>query len=147
MKTKTLLFFIFLLSFGSAHLFGQWPEGTKSVSVWSSYYFEIPVICNGTQVDFLTGTIEAHYIVHFNNGEFSFQLSQAKGEAESTSGSGEVFQLKSHDKLGDQVAEDTNSDLIFGNYLLRGDKGTLYILSLTWSCSTGKQVVTKIKCK
>ncbi|MBG0859266.1 MAG: hypothetical protein IQL11_07145 [Bacteroidales bacterium] len=148
MKTKTILFLFLLLSFGSANLFGQeWPEGTKSISVWDSYYFEIPVICNGTQVDFLTGTIEAHYVVHFINGEFSFQLSQANGEATSTSDSGEVFQLKSHDKIGAQVTSDPYSDLIFCNYVLLGNKGTRYLVSLTWSCSTGEQVVTRIKCK
>jgi hypothetical protein len=80
-----------------------------------------------------------HVIDHYKNGNWQWEIAQAKGEA--TGLYGEVFQLTETDKLWLPV-----QGLLLWHFNLKGNEGNHYIGTLTYSYITGEMVVRKTVC-
>jgi len=127
MKTKTFLFLCLLSGMGFIQLSAQpdLPTGTKSISFtqeWS-WGYSTPVICNGVQVDYITGYPVAHVTAHFENGNFVFSNVITHGDVYGEHG--EVFKLSELDK--NLAAVGTT-----WHFNLKGDRGNHYISAVTW---------------
>ena len=130
MKTKTLFILCLLLGMGLTHLSAQkGQDGTNgSFSEHFVSTFAIPVYCDGVQVDFLNSELDWHHIGHFHKGVWLWCYFHLSGEAESTSESHEVFDVKLIGEQENNIAPDGNwlwdSDL---HVNLRGNMGHHYI--------------------
>ena len=90
--------------------------------MWSGLAF-----CNNELVDILIGTIYAYYEVHFNKGNFVFAIHHCKGEAVSTSGSGEVFKI-----IDIPHKYDPNLEYQYETVNLIGNQGSHYVATFAW---------------
>jgi len=90
--------------------------------------FIIPVICDGVEIDRLTGTLDIWcrmFGYYDSTGKFigQWRVQTFEGTLTSTSGSGEVFDVKGSRKIDNINTEFT----LRAN--IKGDKGSHYILS------------------
>lgn len=123
MKTKTIILICLLLGIGLVELSAQTKTVVLEGSVPNGYF--LPIICNGTNVDYLVGDFSYHVELHYVNGIPIWQQGQARGEL--TSSAGEVFKLKETDKK-----HNCNGCSMTLNYNLIGNKGNHYIGTLIW---------------
>jgi hypothetical protein len=145
MKTKTFVLLCLFLSIGltrlSAQAFPPVVEGTKSVAFtmewdWIGGYFT-PVYCPDdqgvlVQVDEVTGSVTAHAVWHFVNGQMLWYNVITRGEVEGKYG--EAFTLSEQDK-GKFSAEGADLGATW-HFNLKGDKGNHYLGSITWAGET-----------
>jgi len=80
-----------------------------------------PVICDGVEVDVLTGTIQANIIVHYDKGDLKWYMYHWDGEVTSDL-NGEVFQVHESDKIGIPIP-----DVYTYHFNLVGNMGSHYI--------------------
>jgi hypothetical protein len=125
MKTKTFFLLCLLMSIGVAQISGQNSnlENTKSVVDYKVFGFGVPVYCEGVQIDWLVGWVEAHRVKHIKDGVTEFTILRVKGEAQSTE-TDEYFTFMEMDKL-----EIPDEGVIFSHDHVKGDKGTVYNMS------------------
>jgi hypothetical protein len=141
MKTKTVLLICLLGSFGiirlSAQVFPPVVEGTKSVAFnmewdWIGGWFT-PVYCPNEQgeliiADEISGSVSAHAVWHFVNGNMVWYNVITRGEVEGKSG--EKFTLSEQDR-GKFSAEGIDLGATW-HFNLKGDQGNHYLGSITW---------------
>ena len=142
MKTKTFLLLCLFLSIGLTQLSAQndFPpviNGTKSVAFtmnwdWIGGYFT-PVYCPNEQgvlevADYVTGTLTAHAVWHFVNGQMRWYNVISHGEV--IGESGETFTISEQDK-GTYSAEGIDLGATW-HFNLKGDQGNHYLGSITW---------------
>jgi len=136
MKTKTILLLCLFLGTGLTQTSAQ---ATRSAQYKAELGYYTPVFCGDEMVDYLEGVVMFHVIDHYKNGNWQWEIAQAKGEA--TGLYGEVFQLTETDKLWLPV-----QGLLLWHFNLKGNEGNHYIGTLTYSYITGEMVVRKTVC-
>jgi hypothetical protein len=129
MKTKTFFCLCLLSGMVVSDLYAQSVDN-RSYSEVRQVYGWFPVYCNGVHQDLYT-TLDVHYMVHYNNGVYEFQISQWRGEG--TSSTGEVFKWSEVDKADGGYH-------FHGN--LNGDAGSHFIISGTINYSVRPVIVT-----
>ena len=132
MKTRKFILVWLLTGLGLIQLSSQIPDppknGTGTVVGYHVYADWVwPAFCNDELVDVLVGTIYVQYEVLFKNGNFVFANHHCKGEAVSTSGSGEVFKIID---IPQKYVPDWEYQLDFVNYI--GDQGSHYVATFAW---------------
>ena len=116
-------------------------KGTKSVQGWVQSTYWTPVYCGGVQVDELSGgEIMIHKIIHFKDGAYQWENAQIKGQVTSDK-TGEVFKIQEIDKT-----YFTDHWYVTWHYNLKGNLGTHYIGTLTYSYWTGEITIGKTVC-
>jgi hypothetical protein len=155
MKTKTFFLICLLSGIGLTRLSGQvFPpvvEGTKSVAFtmewdWIGGYFT-PVFCPNKQgvleqVDYVTGSVTAHAVWHFVNGNKMWYNVITRGDVEGTSG--EVFTISEQDK-GSWTTEGDDLGATW-HFNLKGDQGNHYLGSVTWDPGMPDLIINKAVC-
>jgi len=117
-------------------------KGTGTISGYHEFdNYELPVFCNNEQVDVLLGKLYVHYEQHWNNGNFMWANHEIKGEAVSTSGSGEVFKL-----IDIPHKYDPNLAFQYETYNYIGNQGTHYVGTLAWDNITWELTIIRAKC-
>lgn len=142
MKTRTFFMLILLICIGLKGLQAQNidPTSTKSFQGWYQSTYWSPVYCGEQFKEYLEGgTISVHYIVHYKNGKYQWETDQIKGEVKSQSG--ETFIISELDKT-----YFTDHWYLTWRFNLKGDRGTHYIGTLTYSYWTGETTVVKAVC-
>jgi hypothetical protein len=134
MKTKALIMICLLSGIGLTQLSAQVPDppdnkhGTGTVVGLHVYEdVEWMAFCSNELVDILKGTIYAYYEVHFKSGNFVFAIHHCKGEAVSTSGSGEVFKI-----IDIPHKYDPNLEYQYETVNLIGNQGSHYVATFAW---------------
>ena len=135
-EKKTILLLCLFLGTGLTQTSAQ---ATKSAQYKVELGYYTPVFCGDEMVDYLEGVVMFHVIDHYKNGNWQWEIAQAKGEA--TGLYGEVFQLTETDKFWLPVY-----GLLVWHFNLKGNRGNHYIGSLTYSYITGEMVVRKTVC-
>jgi len=105
------------------------------VGYWS------PVICEGVQVDILTGTIKANIVVHYENGYLKWYMYQWDGEVTSELNQ-EVFVVHESDKVSIPIP-----DTYTYHFNLVGSMGSHYFNSGTLNMNDWSITVDKSVCK
>jgi hypothetical protein len=123
MKTKVFLMICLLMGLGLSQASAQTRNVKMEGTVPGGYF--IPVFCDGTLVDYLTGDFSYKVEIHFVDGIPIWQLGQVKGQVASSSG--ELFSLKETDKKHGLLGDDMTL-----NYNLKGNRGSHYIGTLVW---------------
>ena len=136
MKTKIFILLCLFIGIGLTQISAQ---ETRSAQYKTELGYYTPVYCGDEMVDYLEGVVEFHVIDHYKNGNWRWEIAQAKGEA--TGLYGEVFQLTETDKLWLPV-----KGLLVWHFNLKGNRGNHYIGALTYSYFTGKMVAEKTVC-
>ena len=108
-------------------------------ATWETY--NIPVICDGVEIDRLAGKLDVFCRMHYEDGKLVWMIHNFSGFLTSTSVSGEVFEMKGTRKI----------DMVLANYTFRsnikGDLGSHYILSGTSSTlSKNTLIIEKAVC-
>jgi len=95
---------------------------TKTVTSRTTGYGEMPLTCDGVEIDYIIGSFDYHWVDHYKNGELQWTIYNSRGTV--TSSSGENFIVQDAGKF------DLSKK---GPYLwhsnARGDKGTHLIFS------------------
>jgi hypothetical protein len=139
MKTKTFLLLCLFLGIGLTQLSAQnGKNGTGSISSFEEWPMDseygpyvIPVWnSKGEVVDYLSGAITYHHIVHFKNGVPVWEHYQYFGEVISANDQ-EVFAFR------DIFKWDYSTGTGFGHINLRGNNGSHYILNYKFDPSIG----------
>ena len=123
MKTKTFLFICLLMSTGWTQISAQ-TKTVKLEGIVPNGYF-IPIFCDGTLSDYLTGDFSYQVEIHYVDGTPTWQLGQVKGEL--TSSTGEIFKLKETDMKHGYYGGDMTL-----NYNLIGNRGNHYVGTMIW---------------
>ena len=142
MKTKTLILVCLLSGIWMGTLSAQNANSTdtRSFQGWFMSTYWTPVYCDSQLVDFLEGGwLKVHYVVHYKDGKYKWETDQLKGEV--TSASGEVFTITELDKT-----YFTDHWYVTWHFNLRGDRGTHYIGTLTYSYWTGETTIGMAVC-
>jgi hypothetical protein len=133
MKSKTILLLCLFMGIGTIQLLAQNPippgnkPGTGSVHFYENYddiSMDIPVICGGTEINHLVGSMVGFGRVFFKEGSPIFQNSWYKWEI--VGNGGEKF------KGQDTWKWNWEQFMGYGHINLIGDLGTHYILKYTW---------------
>jgi hypothetical protein len=95
----------------------------QTVPMESSEKYDIPLICNGQEVDRLKGVVDIFCRMHYEAGKIVWMIHNF--DAILTSNSGEVFEFKGVRKI-DSVEREYS---IHAN--IKGDRGSHYILFYT----------------
>jgi hypothetical protein len=145
MKTKAFLLFCLLLGLGLTQLHAQnGKDGTGSIRFdWSNPYV-IPVICDGVQVDYLTGWVPTKVTAHFDRGILSFYIITFHCEFTSDK-TGEVFKYQEKDRVGEKITSDAYP-IVFFHGVLIGNKGTHYVIEAVWNDEDSTIEITKAIC-
>ena len=134
MKTLSFLLFVVIFVFAGCSKDDDIPEvknnelqlksAENRTYITKDYlnHAEIPLTCDGVEIDWLVGELEYQYIDHYNNGEWDWWIYTAQGEITSTSG--ETFAIK---EIG-KVNKSKKGDYLFHS-TINGDKGSHLILS------------------
>jgi hypothetical protein len=137
MKTKTFLLVCLFLGIGLIQLSAQaWPppppdnkNHTGSVVTMETYGdYSAPVFSSdGQLIDWLAGSVTAHYVRHYKNGVWLSEIADFYGEVVSVgldfnSGTGEVFSIKDQYKTREVGV---NGD---GHFSAKGNQGSHIIL-------------------
>jgi len=145
---KTKLFFLLFLAIVQVKLSAQIPDppdnktGTGTVTGYHEYEdIGYPAFCGEELVDVLVAKIVVHYEVHFKNGNFVWALHQVKGEAISSSGSGEVFVI--HDT---PHKYDPNLEFQYETYNFKGNLGSHYVGTIAWNNTTWDFTIIRAIC-
>jgi hypothetical protein len=136
MKKRAFILLCLLTGIGMTQISAQ---DTRSVQYKAELGYYTPVFCGDEMVDYLEGVAMFHVISHNKNGNWQWEIAQAKGEAAGLFG--EVFQLTETDKFWLPVY-----GLLVWHFNLKGNRGNHYIGSLTYSYITGEMVVRKTVC-
>ncbi len=140
MKAKNILILLCLFIAFSVFQANAQGNDNRSVQGWFQSTYWSPIFCDDVLVDYLEGgTLFCHYVVHYKNGSYNWEIDQLKGEV--TSSSGEVFRVREIDKT-----YFTDHWYVTWHFSLLGDQGTHYIGTLTYSYYTGEVTVGKIVC-
>lgn len=144
MKTKTFLLLILFLGIGWTQLNAQkWNNGTTVTTqsgVWNGY--EVPVYCDGTMVDDLTGTVNYLNYIFWKDGNWVREIHYIWGEVQSTKPPlFEVFKVFEIDHCIAATGIDK-----FKVYLI-GNKGSNYAGTFLYYFNTGKLELVKMICK
>lgn len=138
MKSRNLIICVcFLLCISVFQLHGQ-SSGTKSVQVWVTGSYWTPVYCDGDFTDYIIGDVTIHYIDHYADGKWKWEIAQMKGTGEGLYG--ETFTVKEIDKLS------SADGILTWHFNLKGDMGNSYIASMSYSYITGEFKVEKAVC-
>lgn len=138
MKTKSLLLLILFMGFPAVQALAQ-GKNAKSVQYKTELGYFTPVYCGDVVVDYVEGVVMFHIIDHYKNGEWKWEIAQAKGEAMGQYG--EVFKVREVDKY-----YIPKFGILTWHYNLIGNKGNHYIGSLTYNFITGELTVDKTVC-
>jgi len=112
---------------------------TTVTGIWNGY--EVPVYCNGIQVDDLTGTVRYVNFIFWKNGNWVREVHYLWGEVNSTKPPlYEVFKVFEIDHC---VAA-TGIDKF--NVFLKGNKGTQYFGTFIYYFNTGEMDLVKMTC-
>jgi hypothetical protein len=129
MKTKTFIMVCLLLGIGMTQLSSQNIKSTETRTYqgWFTAGYWSPVFCGDEFKELLQGgVVSCHYVMHYKDGNFKWEVDQIKGYV--TSESGEVFQIKVEvDKwylMGDDLWVTWHTNLL-------GNRGSHYIGDVT----------------
>lgn len=140
MKTKSIVISLCLLMGFAIMKVSAQDKDTKTVQGWFQSTYYSPVYCDGVMVDYLEGgVLRVHYVVHYKDGMYKWETDQLKGSV--TSQTGEVFDIKEIDKT-----YFTDHWYVTWTYHLKGDRGSFYIGTLTYSYWTGEITVGNTLC-
>lgn len=118
MKKKNFLVIICLfLGAGLSQLSGQNED--RSYSVHGDWYFWLPIICDGQEVDVVEGVMPAHEVINFTDGELDFSNCHQTGAAKSAI-TDETFHWNAI-RRWDEVA-----GTMVVNFNLKGNMGSKY---------------------
>jgi hypothetical protein len=141
---KAFLLLCFLIGIGLTQISAQngknGNEAVPEFNAWDGYYIDIPVQCNYAEVDRLVGKVTYHVVRFYKLGEFVREITCFTGEVTSTK-TGEVFNVKDHWKV--DLANLPGS----GHNLLKGNKGSQYIIFYTLDYETDTFTFEKAVCK
>ena len=146
MRTKKILLVCLFIGIGITQLSAQDPlppsnkPGTGSVHFYENYddiSMDVPVICGGTEINHLVGTMVGFGRVLFKGGSMIFQNSWFKYELIGEGG----------EKFKGQDSWKWNWGLFmgYGHINLIGDLGSHYILKYTYTHENGFEFL-EIKC-
>ena len=107
-----------------------------TIEEWTDYWQ--PVICDGVQIDYLTGSVLQHKVYHYKDGELVKQETHTYGEVISTGG--EVFKLNEKDK------EFVTEGSVVWHFNLVGNQGSHYIGTMYWDYINDIFIVDKAIC-
>jgi len=138
MKSKSLLLLILITCFSITQASAQ-GKNTGTVQYKEVLGYFTPVYCGDVVVDNVEGSVKFHIIDHYKNGEFKWEIAQAKGEA--TGMYGEIFKVKEIDKYWKP-----EFGILTWHYNLIGNKGNHYTGSLTYNFMTGEFIINKTVC-
>lgn len=143
MKTRIILLVFLLIGIASTSLFAQdyppAPDGTKSVTGRIAWFISEEVYCDGVFVEFMWGPMVWHNISHYKNGVKQWEIGQGIGTI--ISSTGEVFKVNEVVKQSIPI-----EGKITCNTNLVGNKGSHYILHLTFNSDWSGMEVVKINC-
>ena len=119
---KRSIFLVIICLFLGAGL-SQISAQSETGRFSGNYYTEVN--CDGNMLGYVYGTMDVHFVDHYQDGEWIFWNYVAKGEAECTF-STEKFTYKEKGK------EWEKNDVV-GSYVihLKGDQGSKYMAHLT----------------
>lgn len=143
MKTKTFLLVCLFLGIGLTQLNAQNGKNgsniTTETGVWNGY--EVPVYCDGTMVDDLTGTVNYLNVIFWKDGNWVREIHYIWGEVQSTKPPlFEVFKVIEIDHCVAATGIDK-----FKVYL-KGNKGSHYIGTFIYYFNTGELELIKMIC-
>jgi hypothetical protein len=69
-----------VLGLTSSRLSAQIPDGTKSVTVKETWTLWTPVFCDGQQINYVTGVVEASRVYQFVGGILIWSNISSQGE-------------------------------------------------------------------
>jgi hypothetical protein len=148
MKTKKFLLLCLLLGIGMTQLSAQNGKNThdtkseRVVVVWPGYWQ--PIICDGAEVDNLTGTVTVYAEYHYKDGIPIWASYHSIGEAKSEK-TGEVFTVKEND-FKQYTVQGEWPRFFTVHFNLKGDQGSHYIGTVTYDNFTGDMSVIKFIC-
>jgi hypothetical protein len=145
MKTKAFLFVCLFMGIALTQVTAQNNQNgtgsdtfTAAALGWEAY-----VYCGGVEVDVIGGYGDAHIINHFKAGEWQFQILTVKGVGQSYE-TGESFTFSEQDKI---FVSPKVGDYIWTCHTnIKGDKGTMYNVSLIINPYDGTFVVKNATC-
>jgi hypothetical protein len=129
MKTKTIILLCLFMGLAVTQLSAQNGKGGTG-SVPTVYFIDwpsnIPVYCDGVQIDMVTATnFNSKAVDHFVLGLIDWEIAKINGVTyKSSSSSGETFVVNGTQKY------DANAGLFYLNANLNGNMGNHYILKL-----------------
>ena len=113
----------------------------QSETGWNTGFFYTQVYCDGEVLGWAWGTLDFHYVRHFNNdGDLSFIIYTAKGEGECDF-SDEKFTYKEKGKI--RFDRETEEYVIH----LKGDQGSRYMMHISIDWDTGEWIFGPANCK
>jgi hypothetical protein len=121
MQKKSIFLVIICLFLGA----GLSQISAQSETGWFSGDFFTEVNCDGNMLGHVYGTLNVHFVDHYQDGEWIFWNYMAKGEAVCTF-SDEKFTYK-------EKGKEWNKTYPIGSYVvhLKGDQGSKYMAHLT----------------
>ena len=146
MKTTTFFFLCFSFGIGLTHLSaqnGNNGDNNKSVKISRVFNYWQPVVCNGSEIDWLLGTTTLSGIQHFKDGVAIWEYFRNSGVVNSTV-STEEFRVKEVDKQ--YVVGNDNPYYVTWHFNLIGDQGSHYIGYMTWDLRINEMTVDKFVC-
>jgi len=137
---------IFLISIGlivsafSTQMNAQ--NANASEQGWTTGTYWSPIYCDGEMVDLLEGGwLKIHYVIHSNPaGKHNWRVDQLKGEVTSST-TGETFKIRETDRT-----YFTDHWYVTWHYNLKGDMGTHYTGTLTYSYWDGSITIGNTTC-
>jgi hypothetical protein len=108
----------------------------RTVPMFTTENYTIPIYCDGILVDILKGSVESFCRMHYENGVIVWMIHNFNGIL--TSKSGEVFEFIGVRKIDSVEKEYT----IHAN--IKGDLGSHYII--LYSVNSGKLIIEKAIC-
>ena len=153
MKTKTFFMLCLLLGIGSTQLYAQlqYPDpyahnkhgtGATITTGGSEYWVWVPVFCNEEFVGLLSVDYTVHYLDHWKDGNWISYVISVQGEAKSEA-TGEIFEFNEQIK---EYGMTTPPWILSWKLNLRGDKGSHYIMSVSWDITNDIFTIDKGLC-
>jgi hypothetical protein len=154
MKTKTFLLLCLFTGIGLTQLSAQlqYPDpyahndrGTgATITTGGAEYVDwgVPVFCHGEFVELLLVDCTLHYLDHWMNGNWISFVISLHGEAKSDA-TGEVFIFNEQFK---NYGMTTPPWILSSKLNLRGDKGSHYIMSITYDITNDIFTIQKGLC-
>ena len=127
MKTKSLLSLCLVMGIAITQLSAQSDKGLGNKTLIETVVWDYwqPVYCNGLEVDYLFGEVNARSISVFKNGILVKSMWHSYGNVTSDA-TGEVFTLLENSKTNIMTLIST------WHFTLKGNEGTHYLGSMTW---------------
>ena len=144
MKTKTLFTLCLLLGIGLTQVSAQKngnSDGTYTIADYRQINnFFIPIYCDGVLTDELDGAARVHRVRHYKNGVLEFTIYRAKGEATS------LWTQEQFTFMELIFIEVSKEGILLCHDNVKGDKGTLYNISLIVDWPENTWVVKNATC-